>query len=82
MSAQISSRTLQAAKFHKCVDAIAKAFHRNKGELSRQQFKNLCHQGAYHDTYLVQAYFEGAGMKVQRAGKCRMNSDVFAWRLP
>jgi hypothetical protein len=82
VSAQISTRTLQAAKFHRCVDAVAKAFHRNKGELSRQQFKNLCRKGNYHDSRLLQAYFEGAGMKVQRAGKDRMNSDVFAWRLP
>ena len=65
--------------FNRCVTRIAETFKRRSGELTREEFRNLCYEYK-QDKVTVQAYFEAGGMRVEKLHRNEPRlGDRFIW---
>lgn len=74
-------RTIASLQFNDCCDAMYEAFTRLGGTMTRQTFRNICRD---YDVQVehAQAYFEMAGLRVDKISHKISPMDRFHWRLP
>jgi hypothetical protein len=66
--------------FNRCVNRLAETFKRRQGELTREEFRNICYEYKV-DKVTAQAYFEAGGMKVEKLHKNEARlGDRFVWK--
>lgn len=68
------------ADFANCCNELVAEFRMRKGHMTRFLFQQRCKRW-HQDALMVQAYFEAAGMKVNRKGREVHCADVFRWDL-
>lgn len=80
MSAPIPTRTLDSAKFAACANKLYETFVKHGGHVRRGNFEQIC-RGHGYNPKIMQAYFEAAGLFVDRISRKPSDQDFFVWRV-